>query len=398
MVACRSPTRARGRCAAGRDGTGRRTWPRLQSSSRLESADNGRTREGIGVAWQRCRRPPTVPAVGNASRSELFGRPGERSHPKVSSIGVTEAGKPHFGCDCAYDAGSGSENLTSHCDEGADSHAPRAGWVTASLFALTFLGEHPHRPGRRRGDWRLQPGPKRVAHPGRDGRVHRASKPRRLGPAARGGRSVPLRPRRGGSVRGGAGVTAFTLGMRHAFDADHIAAIDNTTRKLMSEGQKPVSVGFWFALGHSSVVFALVLLLSMGVRALVGQVSNASSVLQTVFGFVGTAVSGFFLIAIGLINLVILLRIVRVYRGVRSGEVGESELEEHLDSRGSCPHPARGVEGDPTATRHVPARSAVRPGIRHRYRDRAARAGGGARRWHCPGTRSWCCRFCSPRA
>ena len=141
----------------------------------------------------------------------------------------------------------------------------------------------------------------------------------------------------------GLGVTAFTLGMRHAFDADHIAAIDNTTRKLMSEGQKPVSVGFWFALGHSSVVFALVLLLSMGVRALVGQVSNASSVLQTVFGFVGTAVSGFFLIAIGLINLVILLRIVRVYRGVRSGEVGESELEEHLDSRGFLARILRGV-------------------------------------------------------
>src|SRR5205085_1134220 len=60
----------------------------------------------------------------------------------------------------------------------------------------------------------------------------------------------------------GLGVTAYTLGMRHAFDADHIAAIDNTTRKFMAEGQRPVSVGLWFSLGHSSVVFALCLLLS----------------------------------------------------------------------------------------------------------------------------------------
>lgn len=141
----------------------------------------------------------------------------------------------------------------------------------------------------------------------------------------------------------GLGVTAFTLGMRHAFDADHIAAIDNTTRKLMAEGQTPVSVGFWFALGHASVVFALVLLLSLGVRALVGQVADASSTLQTFFGFVGTAVSGFFLLAIGLINLVILLRILRLFRGVRSGEVDEATLDAHLDSRGFLARILRGV-------------------------------------------------------
>src|SRR6478736_7496911 len=62
----------------------------------------------------------------------------------------------------------------------------------------------------------------------------------------------------------GLGVTAYTLGMRHAFDADHIAAIDNTTRKLMSEGQRPVSVGFFFSLGHSTVVFALAALFALG--------------------------------------------------------------------------------------------------------------------------------------
>ena len=65
----------------------------------------------------------------------------------------------------------------------------------------------------------------------------------------------------------GIGITAYTLGMRHAFDADHIGAIDNTTRKLMSDGQRPLSVGFFFSLGHSTVVFVLALLIAIGVRA-----------------------------------------------------------------------------------------------------------------------------------
>src|SRR4029453_12047167 len=103
----------------------------------------------------------------------------------------------------------------------------------------------------------------------------------------------------GGQLFGiGLGVTAYTLGMRHAFDADHIAAIDNTTRKLMAEGKRPLSVGFWFSLGHSSVVFGLCLLLSFGVRALVGQVEDDSSRLQQTTGLIGTAVSGTFLMLI----------------------------------------------------------------------------------------------------
>ena len=132
----------------------------------------------------------------------------------------------------------------------------------------------------------------------------------------------------------GIGVTAFMLGMRHAFDADHIAAIDNTTRKLMEDGQRPVSVGFWFSLGHSSVVFGLCLLLSVGVRALVGQVEDADSTLQTTFGLVGTLVSGVFLILIGVINLVVLRRIISVFAQMRSGEFSEAELESHLNQRG----------------------------------------------------------------
>jgi high-affinity nickel-transport protein len=92
----------------------------------------------------------------------------------------------------------------------------------------------------------------------------------------------------------GLGLTAYTLGMRHAFDADHIAAIDNTTRKLMSDGKRPVSVGFWFSLGHSTIVFGLVALLALGVRALAGQVADDGSWLQRMTGVVGTVVSGAF--------------------------------------------------------------------------------------------------------
>jgi nickel/cobalt transporter (NiCoT) family protein len=132
----------------------------------------------------------------------------------------------------------------------------------------------------------------------------------------------------------GLGVTAYSLGMRHAFDADHIAAIDNTTRKLMSDGRRPLSVGFWFSLGHSSVVMALCVLLAAGVRSLAGQVEQESSPLQQATGLVGTAVSGTFLLLIGLINLGVMRRLVGVWRGMRAGIYDEAELEKHLDERG----------------------------------------------------------------
>ncbi len=132
----------------------------------------------------------------------------------------------------------------------------------------------------------------------------------------------------------GLGLTAYVLGMRHAFDADHIAAIDNTTRKLMSEGKRPVAVGFWFSLGHSSVVFGLCLLLAAGVRTLAGQVENDSSSLQNVLGVVGTGVSGVFLYVIGIINLVVLFGILKVFRRMRHGQFDEAALEEQLGNRG----------------------------------------------------------------
>ncbi|MEU0673787.1 HoxN/HupN/NixA family nickel/cobalt transporter [Streptomyces sp. NPDC006172] len=132
----------------------------------------------------------------------------------------------------------------------------------------------------------------------------------------------------------GIGVTAYTLGMRHAFDADHIAAIDNTTRKLMHDGRRPLSVGFWFSLGHSSIVFALAFLLSLGVKALAGPVRDDDSALHSVTGWVGTTVSGAFLYVIAAINLVIMAGIWKVFREMRSGRFDEAALEEQLDKRG----------------------------------------------------------------
>ncbi len=132
----------------------------------------------------------------------------------------------------------------------------------------------------------------------------------------------------------GLGITAFTLGMRHAFDADHIAAIDNTTRKLMADGKRPLSVGFWFSLGHSSVVFIMVALLAFGVRSLAGQLGNDSSQLHKVTSLIGTSVSGVFLLIIGILNLVVLKQILAVFAKMRRGEFDSEELEDHLDNRG----------------------------------------------------------------
>ncbi|HEV2982051.1 MAG TPA: HoxN/HupN/NixA family nickel/cobalt transporter [Solirubrobacteraceae bacterium] len=138
----------------------------------------------------------------------------------------------------------------------------------------------------------------------------------------------------GGTFAVGTGITAYTLGLRHAFDADHISAIDNTTRKLMSEGQRPLGVGFFFSLGHSSVVFALALLLSLGVRTLGGSVRNGHSTLHGVTSVLGTTVSGVFLLAIAAVNSLVLVGILRLFFAMRGGTCDEPELERQLRSRG----------------------------------------------------------------
>jgi high-affinity nickel-transport protein len=134
----------------------------------------------------------------------------------------------------------------------------------------------------------------------------------------------------GGVVGVGVGITAYTLGLRHAFDADHIAAIDNTTRKLMGEGQRPLSVGFFFSLGHSTIVFVLGALVSLGVRGAVGH----GSALGRAGGVIGPVVSGSFLFLIGILNLVLLVGILGIFRRMRGGDFDEAELEERLRSQG----------------------------------------------------------------
>jgi high-affinity nickel-transport protein len=139
---------------------------------------------------------------------------------------------------------------------------------------------------------------------------------------------------RSGAFGVGLGLTAYTLGLRHAFDADHISAIDNTTRKFMAEGRRPLSVGFWFSLGHSTVVFVLAAIFTVGVRALGGQISDPQSPLHNIGGIIGASVSGGFLYLIAALNLVILLGIFRVFRQMRFGHYDEDRLETELLARG----------------------------------------------------------------
>jgi high-affinity nickel-transport protein len=132
----------------------------------------------------------------------------------------------------------------------------------------------------------------------------------------------------------GTGVLAYTLGMRHAFDADHIAAIDNPTRKLITDGKRPLSVGYFFSLGHSTVVFVLAILLNFGIRGLDDQVKNGSSGLQNTTNIIGTSVSGVFLYLIAALNIVVLVGIMRVFRDMRAGKYDDDALERHLNNRG----------------------------------------------------------------
>ena len=139
----------------------------------------------------------------------------------------------------------------------------------------------------------------------------------------------------GGGFAIGTGLTAYTLGLRHALDADHISAIDNTTRKLMADGRRPLSAGLFFSLGHSSVVFALALLFALGVRTLDGPVRQGGSHLHQVTSLIGTGVSGSFLYVIAALNVTILWGIVRTLRHVRSGACDEASLARQLQSGGA---------------------------------------------------------------
>jgi high-affinity nickel-transport protein len=128
----------------------------------------------------------------------------------------------------------------------------------------------------------------------------------------------------------GLGSLAYAFGLRHAFDADHIAAIDNTTRKLLQDGDRPLGVGFFFSLGHSTIVFALAAGLAVAARAVGAQIPA----LQHYGGAVGASVSGSFLVLIGLLNLAVLLDVLGVFKQLRHGAYDEQGLERALQHRG----------------------------------------------------------------
>jgi nickel/cobalt transporter (NiCoT) family protein len=137
----------------------------------------------------------------------------------------------------------------------------------------------------------------------------------------------------------GLSVTAYTLGLRHAFDADHISAIDNTTRKSMNERQgsdkpRPLSYGYFFSLGHSTIVIAIGVGIIIAEKTVLPAVTHSNSSLESFGGTFGTIVSAAFLFLIGLLNLVILGGIIRVFLAMRRGEYDEAELEHQLENRG----------------------------------------------------------------
>jgi high-affinity nickel-transport protein len=137
----------------------------------------------------------------------------------------------------------------------------------------------------------------------------------------------------------GVSVLAYTLGLRHAFDADHISAIDNTTRKVMGDRQgtgqpRPFAFGFFFSLGHSTIVVAIGVGIIVAEKTVFSAVSNGGSGLEQFGSLFGTLVSASFLLLIGLLNLVILAGIVRIFASMRRGTYDEAELERQLENRG----------------------------------------------------------------
>ncbi len=137
----------------------------------------------------------------------------------------------------------------------------------------------------------------------------------------------------------GVSVLAYTLGLRHAFDADHISAIDNTTRKAMNQRRdsgepRPLGFGFFFSLGHSTIVVVIGIGIIIAEKTVFGAVSHNNSGLEQFGGVFGTIVSATFLFLIGILNLVVLAGIARVFRSMRRGEFDEAELERQLENRG----------------------------------------------------------------
>ncbi len=126
------------------------------------------------------------------------------------------------------------------------------------------------------------------------------------------------------------GLLAYTLGLRHAFDADHIAAIDNTVRKLIQQQRNPVGVGFYFSIGHSTVVFFMAVFLGISIK----WAKDALPHFQEIGGIIGTLVSGTFLILIGILNLMILISLITLFLKFRKDKINDEKLNDLLDTRG----------------------------------------------------------------
>jgi len=139
---------------------------------------------------------------------------------------------------------------------------------------------------------------------------------------------------RGLGVGLGVAVTAWFLGFRHAFDADHISCIDNTTRKLMADGKRPLASGFFFSFGHSTVIVAVGVGITFAARAVFGALVDPNSAYETAGGTIGTLLSAGFLYLIAALNLIVLSGIFKVFRGMRGGAYDEEELEARLQARG----------------------------------------------------------------
>ncbi|MGH9083086.1 MAG: HoxN/HupN/NixA family nickel/cobalt transporter [Acidimicrobiales bacterium] len=139
---------------------------------------------------------------------------------------------------------------------------------------------------------------------------------------------------RGLGVGIGVALTAWFLGFRHAFDADHISCIDNTTRKLMADGKRPLGTGFFFSAGHSTVVVAVGVGITVAAGAVFGAVVNPTSAYETAGGAAGTVISAGFLYLIAALNLVVLSGIFKVFRDMRRGVYDEAQLEAQLQARG----------------------------------------------------------------
>ena len=135
---------------------------------------------------------------------------------------------------------------------------------------------------------------------------------------------------KGALIYAGAGALAYGFGLRHAFDADHIAAIDDTTRLMLAKGKKPLGVGLFFSLGHSTVVLVLSVVVAFAAKKAVQWQSSFADTGSTI----GASVSGFFLYLVGILNLVILVGIIKVWRNAKSGKFSHEHLDQMLNDRG----------------------------------------------------------------